>query len=1144
MPWPLSQDYNEAIQNPAQCFADPELRQGEAETNELGLPAPRSGNFADVYAVASGANKWAVKCFTRQIPGLQERYQQISLHLAQYKPSFMVDFSFLQQGIRVRGEWYPILKMQWVEGATLNQFVKSNLHKPQLLDVLCQLWVKLSVRLRRVNIAHCDLQHGNVLMVPGSKAKELQVKLVDYDGMCVPALTLLKSIEVGHPAYQHPQRQREGIYNLEVDRFSHLVIFTALKALTIGGKDLWEKYDDGDNLLFKPADFVAPTKSRLLYELLKSGNAEVAGLARVLVEAATEPLDRAPLLESFANGNGTTAIQATAPARKSPGILQAAKAPAAEGAATPRRGWKWPVVASALASIAGLVAGVLFFVLRDREPSDTSPVLAQRPPAKTRPEMSTKGPSPTRPGGEPDLKNPPPKTAPALGTKVETPNRDPVQEPSPNVAANTNPEPRPKVGPPPNLNDPPVPVKIRPDNRSNPSNIDLLKLVSLDQDVTQGQWTFLGSALVSPMVLQNHRLRVPYIPPDEYNLDIVAERREGNGCLSFGLVAGRRQFVAQIDAWPPQGYRSGIQLVDGKNIIDQPAAKRGRLLHPGTPTPILILVRKDIILLDVGHQQICTFKGDFARLSLEDGWGIPNKDTLFVGTNQSSFAITKLNVIPLSGPGKLLRPPSASPPQVAKVKPMEPSPRPPQKSPPQPAPAAQANGPRPVPGEAELATALDKVKEQYKDEWSARKTKDLEDLATRLFRQGQKTSGDPALQFVLLREARDKAADAPDAELVMQVVDEMGKDFTLNVLEEKAAALERADHAAVAGASIKSVVDTTLDVVKQAAGDDNYDIAVRLLKAATLSAARSGNPAIRSSVRACSDEVHSLQKEYEKVKIDLDRLAVNPGDPAANLAVGRYCCFRKKDWDKGLPYLARGSDPQLADLANRELKESTSPAAWAKLGDGWRKFAAKADGPAKTQARKKAYAWYARAYAEAPEAEAARLEKAMTALADKVPGLRRPWEGLDVSQAIDKKTYLVLEPGKSISTRRQYTGPLLISATVLTDHHSLTIRAFGDGFLEFRENALQNMLQLSLPDPDPQKRLNNTMNYGARSPFVPLARHVVQWRITESGMEVLIDGRAVFNVPRELNLSRRGPIVIMSREGTVELQSLHVTSLK
>ena len=53
------------------CFADAELKQGEAVTNALGLPQPCSGNFADVYAVQAGARKWAVKWFTRQIPGLQ-----------------------------------------------------------------------------------------------------------------------------------------------------------------------------------------------------------------------------------------------------------------------------------------------------------------------------------------------------------------------------------------------------------------------------------------------------------------------------------------------------------------------------------------------------------------------------------------------------------------------------------------------------------------------------------------------------------------------------------------------------------------------------------------------------------------------------------------------------------------------------------------------------------------------------------------------------------------------------------------------------------------------------------------------------------------------------------------------------------------
>jgi len=75
MSWPISQDYNEAVQSPQTSFADPELRAGEVAVNALGLPMPCSGNFADVYRLNCPATgrSWAVKCFTRQIPDLRER---------------------------------------------------------------------------------------------------------------------------------------------------------------------------------------------------------------------------------------------------------------------------------------------------------------------------------------------------------------------------------------------------------------------------------------------------------------------------------------------------------------------------------------------------------------------------------------------------------------------------------------------------------------------------------------------------------------------------------------------------------------------------------------------------------------------------------------------------------------------------------------------------------------------------------------------------------------------------------------------------------------------------------------------------------------------------------------------------------------
>src|SRR6266571_805941 len=100
MNWPLSQDYNEAIQSPARNFAAADLKRGAVATNALGLPMPYSGNFADVYQVQCPDGEcWAVKCFTREIPGLRERYQEISRNLRQAKLPFTVDFSYLEEGI-------------------------------------------------------------------------------------------------------------------------------------------------------------------------------------------------------------------------------------------------------------------------------------------------------------------------------------------------------------------------------------------------------------------------------------------------------------------------------------------------------------------------------------------------------------------------------------------------------------------------------------------------------------------------------------------------------------------------------------------------------------------------------------------------------------------------------------------------------------------------------------------------------------------------------------------------------------------------------------------------------------------------------------------------------------------------------------
>ncbi len=272
MAWPSPNDYSEQIQSPRNVFEDAALRSCVPECDKLGLPKPRSGAFAVAYKLQSPSGNWAVKCFTRQPPDdSQERYAAIGTYLSQNRCPYMVDFTYLQHGIRVRSEWYPVVKMQWAEGDPLHVYVQKNLGNSRVLTNLAVQWVQMIQALQRVQIAHGDLQHGNVLVVSSA------LKLVDYDGMFVPTLAGKRSPEVGQPNYQHPQRGALD-FGPYLDNFSSWVIYVSLVALSVY-PNLWRTFQGGDNcLLFRQRDFEDPEHSVLLKELGHCHNPQLRSL--------------------------------------------------------------------------------------------------------------------------------------------------------------------------------------------------------------------------------------------------------------------------------------------------------------------------------------------------------------------------------------------------------------------------------------------------------------------------------------------------------------------------------------------------------------------------------------------------------------------------------------------------------------------------------------------------------------------------------------------------------------------------------------------------------------------------------------------------------------------------------------------------
>ena len=87
------------------------------------------------------------------------------------------------------------------------------------------------------------------------------------------------------------------------------------------------------------------------------------------------------------------------------------------------------------------------------------------------------------------------------------------------------------------------------------------------------------------------------------------------------------------------------------------------------------------------------------------------------------------------------------------------------------------------------------------------------------------------------------------------------------------------------------------------------------------------------------NEIEQCKKEYGKAEESLARLKTDPDDTAINLSVGRFYAFTKGDFERGLPFLAKGSDRASVDLAKKEVAGRPTPRRQAALADGWLELA-------------------------------------------------------------------------------------------------------------------------------------------------------------------------------------------------------------
>lgn len=223
MNYPLISEYIEAIKSAEDnfeklSFLRPVLDKG-------GQPMMTSGNFAVVFKMKDeqSGKYYALKCFTKEQEGREEAYHQIAEELKDVDSPYLVSIRFLEKELFVDTEQtdeteFPVLLMDWVEGKTLDKYLRENLDDKYVLEMLAYRFSQLAQWLIPQPFAHGDLKPDNILV-----REDGTLVLVDYDGMYVPAMKGKKARELGSPDFQHPQRT-ENDFDEHIDDFALLVL--------------------------------------------------------------------------------------------------------------------------------------------------------------------------------------------------------------------------------------------------------------------------------------------------------------------------------------------------------------------------------------------------------------------------------------------------------------------------------------------------------------------------------------------------------------------------------------------------------------------------------------------------------------------------------------------------------------------------------------------------------------------------------------------------------------------------------------------------------------------------------------------------------------------------------------------------------
>ena len=226
----------------------------------------------------------------------------------------------------------------------------------------------------------------------------------------------------------------------------------------------------------------------------------------------------------------------------------------------------------------------------------------------------------------------------------------------------------------------------------------------------------------------------------------------------------------------------------------------------------------------------------------------------------------------------------------------------------------------------------------------------------------------PNQRFVFFRRAAEVACSAGDVGTMLQAVESMGREFQIDVLDVQGKMLARVLAAEETPVALDATVAATWRFADRAVAEKRFELALAALQEAQGACVTPQCAALRKDLRIREGEVQKLAKQWQQVEAATAAFKQSVDDPQGNLMLGCWYWFKEEKPEQAWPYLVKGSDETLKNLAQQEMSPPNDADAKSKLGDAWLSAARARRAEERNAMLVRAAVWYQRVLDSAPEA--------------------------------------------------------------------------------------------------------------------------------------------------------------------------------